>query len=127
MLLKKIDSLRLGLSLIEIIVAMVIMSLVMLGFINLFIRSKGFIIHSRSLMTGGELGRYFLDPLQMEVRQDTWNTAANNLRPRTYDGNNMTISGITYTPNYTVSNTTVCSSSIIRKVKLVLRWNETSP
>jgi Tfp pilus assembly protein PilW len=122
-----IHRLRLGLSLVEIIVAMVILSLVMLGFINLFISSKGFIMHSRSLMTGGELGRYFLDPLQMEVRQDTWDTTANNLSVRTYNGSPINIFGINYTPNYTISNINVSSSSTIRKVRVALKWNETSP
>jgi Tfp pilus assembly protein PilW len=116
-----------GLSLVEIIVSMVILSLVMLGFINLFMSGKRFIIHSRLLMTGGELGRYSLDPLQMEVRQDTWNTSANNLAVKTYNGSPITISGITYTPNYTVSDKSVCSSSVIRKVKVEVKWNESLP
>lgn len=116
-----------GLSLVEIIVAMVILSLVMLGFINLFMSGKRFIIHNRLLMTGGELGRYSLEPLQTEVRQDTWNnTAVNNLAVKTYNGSPITISGVTYTPNYTVSDKTVYSSSVIRKVKVDVKWNESS-
>ena len=61
-----------GLSLVEILVSLVIMGLVMVGLVNIFISGKRWTLHSRSRITAGELGRYFLDPLQMDVRQDTW-------------------------------------------------------
>ena len=64
-----------GLSLIEILVSMIIMGLVVSGLVGIFISGKRYILHSRSRITGGELGRYFLDPLQMQVRQDTWSTS----------------------------------------------------
>ncbi len=116
-----------GLSLVEIIVAVVILSLVLSGFVNLFINSKGFIIHSRLRMTAGEFGRYFLDPLQLDVRQDTWNQSGNNLSvPSPLTNTSVIVDNINYTSNYTVTNVTVGSSQV-RKVKLNITWNESSP
>lgn len=51
----------------------------MLGLTNLFVSGKRLLAHSRARMTGGEIGRLFLDPLQMAVRQDTWLDPANAL------------------------------------------------
>jgi Tfp pilus assembly protein PilW len=116
-----------GLSLVEILVSIVILSLVLFGFVNLFISGKRFIIHSRLRMTGGELGRYFLDPLQAHVRQDTWNQSGNPLTPSpAYNGSPMAIDNVNYTPNFTVISVPVGSSEV-RKVKVNIIWNESSP
>jgi len=61
-----------GLSLVEILVATVILSLVMLGLVAVFVASKAQIIHSRERMMSAEIGKLFVDPLQLDVRQDTW-------------------------------------------------------
>jgi Tfp pilus assembly protein PilW len=66
-----------GLTLLEIVMATLILSLVVTGLANLFITSKRYLLHARSRMTGGELGRYFLDPLQGYVRQDQWPSGPN--------------------------------------------------
>lgn len=109
----------------EIIVATLIFSLVMTGLVNLFITGKRYILHSRSRMTGAEVGRYFLDPLQMNVRQDTWgNATSNNLTPSTYLGVNQTLDAINYTSNYTISNVT---NTTLRKAKVQINWTEPSP
>jgi len=60
-------------TLIEIIVATVILALTLAGMANLFISGKRWVLISQTRMVGGELGKFFLDPLQMLVRQDTWN------------------------------------------------------
>jgi len=67
-----------GLTLIEIIVSIVIFTLVLTGLTGLFISGKNIILHSFYRLGGGELGRLFLDPLQMHVRQDTWDNAVTN-------------------------------------------------
>ena len=66
---------RKGLTLLEIIVATAILALVIAGLANIFIAGKRYILHSRTKMTGGELGRYFLDEMQMQVREDTWSSS----------------------------------------------------
>ncbi len=67
-----------GFTLIEIIVGAVILALVMAGLASVFLASKKYIVHSQSRMSGGELGKVFLDYLQMHVRQDTWDNVATN-------------------------------------------------
>lgn len=102
------------------------MALVMTGLVNLFISGKRLILHSRSRMAAVELGKYFLDPLQMQVRQDQW--GSNCL---SQDGTSdcsmgtQAIGGITYTPSY--ERSAHPSLSNIRKVKLTLSWNEPAP
>ncbi|MFH0917605.1 MAG: prepilin-type N-terminal cleavage/methylation domain-containing protein [Candidatus Omnitrophota bacterium] len=61
-----------GFSLVEILVASAIFSLVMLGLVSVFIAAKGQILHSRERMMSAEIGKLFIDPLQMDVRADTW-------------------------------------------------------
>ena len=68
-----------ALTLVEIIVAAIILALSMLGLTNLFVSGKRYIMHARARMTGGEIGRLFLDPLNMAVRQDTWTTTTSAL------------------------------------------------
>lgn len=63
---------RKGLSLLEIIVSATIFSMVMAGLAGTFISAKKWLAYSRTKMAGGELGKYFLDPLAMCVRQDQW-------------------------------------------------------
>ncbi len=113
-----------GVTLIEIIVSTLIMSLVMVGLANLYVVAKRYILHSRSRMAGGELGKYFLDPLQMHVRQDNWNQANNSLSVGSYTGTNSTLDNINYTPHYNITNITNTS---LRRVRVNITWNETSP
>jgi len=61
-----------GLSLVEVLVSMLILAVVIGGLTNLFLSTKELVLHLHSRMVAGKLGRYFLDPLQMYVRQDTW-------------------------------------------------------
>lgn len=68
-----------ALTLLEILVAAIILALLMLGLTNLFYSGKRYLQHSRARMTGGEIGRLFLEPLNMAVREDTWDVATNPL------------------------------------------------
>ncbi|MDD5476611.1 MAG: prepilin-type N-terminal cleavage/methylation domain-containing protein [Candidatus Omnitrophica bacterium] len=63
---------RSGFSLVEIIVALVVFALVIVGLLGLFVAGGKNIIHARERMTSAELGKLFIDSLQMDVRQDTW-------------------------------------------------------
>lgn len=53
--------------------ASVIFALVIVGLLSVFVAGTKHIIHARERMTGAEIGKLFIDPLQMDVRQDTWN------------------------------------------------------
>ena len=110
-----------ALTLLEIIVSIIILSVTMIGMTNLFMSAKRYIMHSRARMGGGELGKLFLDPLQMEVRQDTWDTNANNLRIRHNDqGQSQTINGITYVPIYDVTD----AGLGMRRAVVTINWKE---
>jgi prepilin-type N-terminal cleavage/methylation domain-containing protein len=119
---------RKGLTLMEIIVSVVILALVVTGLINIFIAGRRHILHTRLRMTATELGRYFLDPLQMQVRQDTWNDLANCLG--TGNCPNQTAGpaeGLdrNFTANYT-ANVSYLGTNLT-KIRANITWNETSP
>ena len=117
-----------GVSLVEILVSTVIFALIMGGLINLFVATKRISLHTGSRMKVGELGRYFLDPLQADVRQDEW--GSNCLST---DGINtncdptlltpMKIDDVLYTPEYEKSPVI----AELRKVELTIRWQESPP
>ena len=107
-----------ALTLLEILVAVVILALVVTGLVNVFVAGKRYIKHSRLRMAGGELGKKFLDPLQSYVRQDTWST--NLLGTDSAGRTGATQDG--YTPTYDTGALT--NNPNIRKVKVTINWPE---
>jgi prepilin-type N-terminal cleavage/methylation domain-containing protein len=143
---KAVTRLRAGFSLIEVIVSVILIALTLLGLSNLFLASKAHIQYSRARMTGGELGRVFLDPLQMQVRQDNWNDATVNALSPTVAGafrycdsnastaeqpsgcptqNERILGGVEYSVRYEITNHT--SSPNIRKVITTITWPKVQP
>lgn len=131
-----------ALTLLEILVSALILALVMTGLANIFLTGKRYILRSRARMTGGELGKLFLDPLQMAVRQDTWNQSGNFLNTgTTYCDNDpahstqqnpacpsqadRTLDRIEYSAEY--NTTSPFPNSEMRKVVTTVRWTEPSP
>jgi len=115
-----------GLSLLEILISVLILALVMTGLANVFVAGKRHILHSRSRMTVSELGKYFLDPLQMQVRQNDWTTTTNclgtgNCPPQTWT---ESTTNIVYTAN---TNWTIVPGTTLRKITTTINWSETSP
>lgn len=131
-----------ALTLIEVIVAAIILALLMLGLTNLFVSGKRYIMHARSRMTGGEIGRLFLEPLNMAVRQgdssstaaDGWGHANNGLMggvsycggagaPQRADcPTQRTLNNVTYDAVYTISSNSPISN--LTRVKLDVNWTE---
>lgn len=112
-----------GFTLIEIIVSTVILALVIAGLTNIFVVGKRRIVFARSKMQTAELGRLFLDPLQNQVRQDEW--ASNCLGSNTgCPTSPQNISGMNYAPTYNISNV---SGTNLRRVTVIINWNETAP
>lgn len=119
-------------SLIEILVASILLASIMLGLTNLFVSGKRYILHISSRMTSGELGKFFLDPLQTQVRQDTW--AANCLGTANAPGCAPTLPtsiGIAdgldrdYTASYTVARNSPVPN--VNRVTIAVNWTETAP
>ncbi len=115
-----------GLSLVEIIVSTVILSIVVAALAGLFVMGKRYILHSRSRLTSGQMVRYFLDPLQMDVNQSQW--GSNCLS----DPSGCTASaldfgdGVTYTPTFKTGDITITGGGL-RYVNLTINWTEISP
>lgn len=131
-----------ALTLIEVLVSVVILALVMAGMTNLFISGKRYVLHSRARMTGGELGKFFLDPLQMAVRQDTWinpnNPLANGIwycddipahagqqHPNCPLLANRTLNAIPYNAQYTINRDSPIAN--MNRVRVDIVWSESSP
>ena len=123
----------------EIIVSTLILALIMAGLVSTFVSGKRWLAHSRARMAGGEMGKYFLDPLALEVRQDEWNEtggsdsdyqAGNNLQktpePQGTTGTEVNIDNRTYTPTYHVTAFPISGDDYkqARKVKVEIGWNE---
>jgi len=111
-----------GFTLMEIIVSTILVALVLVGLTNLFVLGKTYILHAQYRVTGGELGRFFLEPLQMDVRQDQWGTnclSSSTVPPPCPPA--QTIGNIPYTPAYTIDNVT---GTTLRRVKVTISWSE---
>ena len=115
----------------EILISLIILSLVFLGLLNLFISGRRYIQHSQSRMTAAELGKLFIDPLQMEVRQNDWwwktgdTITANRLIPTTVSGSAIelteSISSVTYRAVSTVEGTGLGD---LRRVRTKIDWTD---
>jgi prepilin-type N-terminal cleavage/methylation domain-containing protein len=111
-----------GFTIIEIIVAVVLIALMSLGMTGIFIAAKRHVQHSRSRVSGGELGKVFLEPLQMQVRQDQW--ASNCLGAHSCNPLTVTIDNIGYTGTYSVTDNVVADR--LRRVTVNVTWSEPS-
>jgi len=131
----------------EIIVATVIFAVAVAGLTNLFVAGKRYILHSRLRISGGELGKVFLDPLQMSVAQNTWDTAANSLKAGSYycddtphagkallpagcpsSASQRTLDGTPYNADYTVEDMSgEANNPELRRVVLQVNWSENKP
>ena len=123
-----------GFTLLEILVSVLILALVTTGLASIFVASKRHILHARSRMQVAELGRLFLAPLQMDVRQSDWSSSNNDynspnlLRIGTRTGSPERLDGIDYTPTYEISVPPGFSpDSPMRKARVTITWNEPTP
>jgi Tfp pilus assembly protein PilV len=118
-----------GVSLLETIIATIIIALVMIGLVNIFIAGKRYIIHSRASMTAGELGKFFLEPLHEQVREDTWDASCLGTGNPSYCQNQIVGTDQGLDRNYTASYAVIpnFASTTLSKVTVNMTWNEISP
>lgn len=125
-----------GLSLTEILVGLVILSLIALGVLGIFRASKMHILHAKSRIQAANLGRLFLDYLSNDVRQDTWDASTNSLsvgnrfcdssaNPQqpgcpAINERNFIYPPVTYNALYEVDNV----NENLRRVRLTISWQE---
>jgi prepilin-type N-terminal cleavage/methylation domain-containing protein len=117
---------RKGMTLLEIIISMMILSLITVGIANVFLAAKKYVRFDRSRIVAAQLGRYYMDVLQLNVTAANWRTASNNLTAQAYLDFNDTINrNMNYTINRTVDYP-FDPAMKIHRVKLTISWNETS-
>jgi len=107
-----------ALTLLEILVSAIILSLVITGLVSIFLTAKRYIQKGRLRGSAGELGKYFLDPFQNYVNQATW--SSNPLGTRSASPQSITIDGKNYRGDYTI-NTAGLPANLTRvKVAITL-------
>lgn len=110
-----------GVSLFEILVATVVLSLVLLSLANIFVSVKRNIQHNHCVAVASELSKFFLEPLHNQVGQDTW--AANCLGSNSGCFSGTTVRNSISYP-YTVMTSTPFVGSELRKAKVTINWTE---
>jgi len=134
-----------GFTILEVLISAIILALVTLGLVNVFVVAKRYMAHSRSRTAGGQIGKLFLDPLQMAVRQDTWGIATNALSQGVSYCDSVgghaqnascppsaaerQINGVTYDAKYDISREFIAGipTRRLNRVRLSITWNEPSP
>lgn len=112
----------------EIVVSLTILTVVMAGLLNFFISARKHTHYSRSRVTAAQMGRYFLDPLKMQVRQDQW---GNNCLSKSSACSTtaQNINSMNFTPTYTIDDAITGSAfnnttTTLERVKVTISWNE---
>ncbi len=120
---------RIGLSLLEIIVALLILSLVMYGLTSLFTVGKGFVYRTGSRVVSMEIAKFFFEDQGLTVSADNYTSNQNCL----YNGSvcvngTATYNGIAYNINYYTSNVTnfTNADTSLRKVIINVSWTDPS-
>ena len=113
-----------GFSLVEVLVAAVLFSLVMVGLSSVFIAGNKLMIHSRERMVSAQLGKLFLDPLQKYVRQDTWDDSSRN--GLVVIASSPIISEIINNRTFDECHEVSAVSSTLRRVISKISWTEPS-
>lgn len=112
-----------GLSLLEILIALVVFSLVMLGVSRLLLSAKELFLHNRLKILGEGVGIFHLDSLQMDVRKDTWGLPSNCLTNPATGCDTISwqdpVSGKVFTPRYEVTG-----MGNLQKIKVIVSWTE---
>ena len=118
----KLDSQPAGFSLLEVLISIVIFVIAIAGLSTLFMSGKRLLLHAQYRTTAGELGRVFLNPLQMDVREDEW--LNNCLSTGAGCPGSQTIGTIDYNPTYAINNV---AGTDLRRVVLTVDWTEPAP
>jgi len=112
-------------TLLEIIIAMIIISLVVAGLAGVFVAGKRHLLHSRERIVSSELGKLFMDPFQLDVRQDTWDQAGNKLNVAA--GVALEAQKINNTDYSAAYDVTEVSGTDLRRVIVNVNWTELTP
>lgn len=120
---------RIGLTLLEIIVAMLILSLVMYGFVSIFTVSKRFVYHSGSRVVSMEVGKFFFEDANLSVSADVYPDKNCLYNDSLCQDANYTVNNIPYNVSYVtgaVKNASDEDTTTLRKVVINVTWTEPS-
>jgi prepilin-type N-terminal cleavage/methylation domain-containing protein len=113
-----------GLTLLEILVALVILSVVLTGFGNVLTVARKYLSHSRARLCASELTKYYLSPLAAAVREDNYTTGLLAENAARHSPEEPTVDGILYNGTYNISSIILQDGTRIRCVNLTIHWNE---
>lgn len=114
-----------GFTLMELLVAATIFGLVIIGLSSVFVAGNKHMIHARERMSSAALGKFFLDPLQNQIRQDTW--AGSELAAATGIPSalvSLTINKRLFQESHIVTG--ISSVPNLRRVVSTINWTEPS-
>jgi prepilin-type N-terminal cleavage/methylation domain-containing protein len=111
-----------GFSLLEVLVAMLILALVMGGLVNVFVASRGYTAHGRFRTSASQVAAQFMDPLQNEVNQSSWDTSGNLLNVSVRPGPSQTVDGVTYNSEFEITNES--AGTFLRRVRMNVTWTD---
>jgi prepilin-type N-terminal cleavage/methylation domain-containing protein len=112
-----------GLTLLELLVSLLILSLVLTGLGNVFVVARSFMMHTRARTAAGQAGKFVLSPLQGAVSADTYDMAG--LKPGVSTGETVTVDGINFNSSLNISNvTSLPAGGLLRKVDVNISWHE---
>ena len=90
-------------TLVEVLVATVLITLVFAGLMSAFLSIRNYVKRANKRLVAMNLMRHMSNDLYAAVREDTWSTG--DLQTGTHNNIvNVTVDGLTYTGNYTVSS-----------------------
>ena len=116
---------RKGFTLIEIIIAMLLLAFAATGIFAGFVSSKRYTKLAYHRLQALNLARQTLESLRMEVDARTWDTSANNLSEGVYFPGNFTGSDNTeFNVSYNATNLTGFGGDGPRQVTITVAWEE---
>ncbi|MDD5730535.1 MAG: hypothetical protein PHN57_05355 [Candidatus Omnitrophica bacterium] len=113
-------------TLMEVLTASILLLLVSYGLAGLFLASHRHIIRSHFRLAAAEMGKVYLDPLQMDVRQDIVANpaAASCLKSGVGCPLAQTLDNVAYTNTYVRSLLPLSDGQNVTKVILTVVWAE---
>ena len=129
-----------GLTLFEIIVSAIILSLAVLGLVSVFSSSRIHVQYSKTRASAATLASYLLNNMSMQVHEaetsagasDGWNETNNPLyvlpgMNKTLTGIPVPLNSVPFSPGYTISrvNDTLGIDTNLRRVQLAVNWTLT--
>lgn len=114
-----------GMSLLEILMALMILALVMAGMGSVLAVSRMYTQHNRSRVAAVQMMKYLNSPLNDGVNAANFDQPGGMLKDGNRAGESLYLDGISYTSTYNITNVPVSGTGQVRKVTATVYWNDT--